>query len=89
MSFFMTARTYYQYDADGNQVARWIDNNSAGVVTAAHDTNITIYTWDNRNRLFGLTRRLPPTAADHPDRHLPIRRLQPLDRRNCDDVLRR
>ena len=40
-----TARTHYQYDADGNQIER------TNIATGA----ITLYTWDNRNRLVGVT----------------------------------
>ena len=42
----------YGYDAEGNRIARWVDNN--GVTEAspqAGDTSITTYSWDNRNRL--------------------------------------
>jgi RHS repeat-associated protein len=47
---------YYQYDADGNQIARWVDNNSGSESSPQpNDTNITIYTWDNRNRLTSVT----------------------------------
>jgi RHS repeat-associated protein len=47
---------YYQYDADGNQVARWVDNNSGSESSPQpNDTNITIYTWDNRDRLTSVT----------------------------------
>jgi RHS repeat-associated protein len=47
---------YYQYDADGNQVARWVDNNGVSESSPQpNDTDITIYTWDNRNRLTSVT----------------------------------
>ena len=48
----------YSYDADGNQTARWIATSTSPLETAAPaagDTDITIYTWDNRNRLTSVT----------------------------------
>ena len=44
----------YAYDADGNRTAKFIDNNHDGVLEAG-DTDITQYTWDNRNRLVEVT----------------------------------
>ena len=54
---FSSDGTYtYSYDAEGNQTARWV-NNSSGSETepSAGDTDITLYTWDNRNRLTSVT----------------------------------
>ncbi len=42
----------YQYDADGNQIARWV---GGGSLPQPGDSDITIYTWDNRNRLASVT----------------------------------
>lgn len=44
----------YQYDADGNVTARW-NSSVAEAQPSTGDTNITIYTWDNRNRLTAVT----------------------------------
>jgi RHS repeat-associated protein len=44
-----------QYDGEGNRIARWQDKN--GVAESSpqpNDTDITIYTWDNRDRLTGV-----------------------------------
>jgi len=43
----------YEYDAEGNRIARWVQNssNSGQTAPAAGDTDITLYTWDNRDRL--------------------------------------
>ena len=47
----------YSYDADGNQTARWIASTTSPLETqpGAGDTDITIYTWDNRDRLTSVT----------------------------------
>jgi RHS repeat-associated protein len=47
----------YSYDAEGNQTARWIASTTGTLETqpGANDTDITIYTWDNRNRLTSVT----------------------------------
>ena len=63
----------YQYDADGNQIER------TDIATGAE----TLYTWDNRNRLVSVTDE-NVRRPDHPDGHLPVRRRQPLDRRDRD-----
>jgi RHS repeat-associated protein len=42
----------YQYDGDGNRIARWVDNNNTTETSPqSGDTEITVYKWDNRNRL--------------------------------------
>jgi RHS repeat-associated protein len=48
---------HYQYDADGDQIARWVQSSGNAGLTApaSGDTNITIYTWDYRNRLTSVT----------------------------------
>ena len=48
----------YAYDADGKQTARWIaatNTNPPETQPGPDDTDITIYTWDNRNRLTSVT----------------------------------
>jgi fibronectin-binding autotransporter adhesin len=40
----------YEYDAEGNRVARYVDVDEDGVLDGG-DTDVTEYTWDNRNRL--------------------------------------
>ena len=42
------------YDGEGNRIARF-ENNDAGDTISSGDTNITIYTWDHRNRLTKVT----------------------------------
>jgi RHS repeat-associated protein len=44
----------YTYDAEGNRTAKFIDANADGVLSGG-DTDITLYTWDNRERLVGVT----------------------------------
>ena len=44
----------YTYDAEGNRTAKFIDTNADGVLDSG-DTSITIYGWDNRNRLVSVT----------------------------------
>ena len=47
---------YYQYDASGNRIARWVNNN--GVPEGSPqpgDTGITIYKWNNQNELTAVT----------------------------------
>ena len=46
----------YEYDAEGNRTARFVDNDSDGIVSSG-DTDITEYTWDHRNRLTGVVNR--------------------------------
>ena len=43
----------YSFDAEGNTTARWIASTTSPLETepGTGDTDITIYTWDNRNRL--------------------------------------
>jgi RHS repeat-associated protein len=47
----------YSFDAEGNRTARWIASTSDGLETqpGVGDTDITVYTWDNRNRLASVT----------------------------------
>jgi RHS repeat-associated protein len=40
----------YAYDAEGNRTAKFIDANHDGVLDAG-DTDVTEFTWDNRDRL--------------------------------------
>jgi RHS repeat-associated protein len=44
----------YTYDAEGNRTAKFIDTNADGVLDSG-DTSVTIYGWDNRNRLVSVT----------------------------------
>jgi RHS repeat-associated protein len=44
----------YTYDAEGNRTARFIDTNADGALDSG-DTSVTIYGWDNRNRLVSVT----------------------------------
>ncbi|MGA2616993.1 MAG: RHS repeat-associated core domain-containing protein [Thermoguttaceae bacterium] len=44
----------YAYDAEGNRTAKFIDSNHDGVLGVG-DTNVTVYAWDNRNRLASVT----------------------------------
>jgi len=48
---------HYQYDAEGNRVARWVQSpgNAGKTAPASGDTYITLYTWDNRDRLTSVT----------------------------------
>ena len=51
----MSDGTYtYAYDAEGNRTAKFVDTNHDGVLDSG-DTDITQYTWDNRNRLVEVT----------------------------------
>jgi len=45
------------YDAEGNRVARWVQSpgNAGKTAPASGDTNITLYAWDNRDRLTSVT----------------------------------
>ena len=47
----------YSYDGEGNQTARWVQApaNSGQTAPAAGDSDITTYTWDNRDRLTSVT----------------------------------
>ena len=46
----------YQYDNDGNRIAQWVDNNGVQESSPQEgDTNITIYTWDYRDRMTSVT----------------------------------
>jgi hypothetical protein len=46
----------YSYDGEGNQTARWVNQNGVSESSPQpNDTDITIYTWDNRNRLTSVT----------------------------------
>ena len=73
----------YAYDAEGNRIAKFIDANDDGVLDAG-DTSITQYTWDAGSDDGG------PQLCDlrgcrgkhaNPGRGLPLRRGEPLDRR--------
>ena len=48
---------HYQYDAEGNRIARWVQSpgNAGKPAPASGDTNITLYAWDNRDRLTSVT----------------------------------
>jgi RHS repeat-associated protein len=46
----------YQYDAEGNRTAKFIDNDGNWALSAG-DTDVTQYTWDHRNRLVGIAFR--------------------------------
>ena len=89
----------YQYDAEGNRIARWVPGgfNETAPGQNTGDTDITLYTWDNRNRLTSVT-----TYANYNDVHwhgqlqqpdarndgqLHLRRVQPLDRRDDHQLL--
>jgi RHS repeat-associated protein len=46
----------YQYDGEGNRIARWVSANGSGEAQPGpNDTDITIYGWDNRNRMTSAT----------------------------------
>jgi len=40
----------YDYDAEGNRVARYVDEDESETLNT-DDTDVTLYTWDHRNRL--------------------------------------
>ena len=44
----------YEYDSEGNRTARFVDVNQDSVLDAG-DTDVTAYSWDNRNRLIEVT----------------------------------
>ena len=44
-------RTKYKYDAEGNRTARWVASTSNETTPGTGDTDITVYSWDNRDRL--------------------------------------
>ena len=46
----------YQYDAEGNRTARFVDVDLDGQLSAG-DTDVTAYAWDYRNRLVEVTER--------------------------------
>ena len=54
----------YSYDGEGNQTARWIPGaaNETAPGQNSGDTDITIYTWDNRDRLTSVTHYADYTA---------------------------
>ena len=53
----------YQYDPNGNVIARWVDNNNvAENAPAANDTDITTYAWNNKCQL-SLVSHYPTYAA--------------------------
>ena len=47
----------YSYDGEGNQTARWVASSTSPLETqpGPNDTDITTYTWDNRDRLTSVT----------------------------------
>ena len=45
----------YEYDPEGNLIARWVASNTSETQPGPGDSSITIYTWDNRNRLTSVT----------------------------------
>ena len=47
----------YEYDADGNQIARWVQatSNAGQTAPASRRQRHHHYTWDNRNRLTSVT----------------------------------
>ena len=47
------ART--SYDAEGNRTPRWQSNSATETALSSGDTDITVYTWDNRDRLTSAT----------------------------------
>ena len=57
----------YNYDAEGNRTVRFVDNGSTPGELDSADTDVTRYTWDNRNRLEQVTHYAdgnPATASD-------------------------
>jgi RHS repeat-associated protein len=48
---------HYEYDAEGNQIARWVQStsNAGRTASAAGDTDVTLSTWDRRDRLTTVT----------------------------------
>jgi len=49
----------YEYDAEGNRIARWVQStanaNLGYTAPASGDTEVTFFTWDNRDRLTSVT----------------------------------
>ena len=45
----------YNYDNEGNRTARWVASGTNETQPGTGDTDITIYTWDNRDRLTAVT----------------------------------
>ena len=65
----------YQYDADGNCTAKYTSSNGWDPQIDSTATDITTYTWDNRNRLTAVTTYANYAACSHPahaisDHHL-------------------
>ena len=56
---------HYTYDGEGNRTARyvWTDSNHNGNVDAGETSDITTYSWDNRNRLTEVKHRQTETSA--------------------------
>ena len=48
---------HYEYDAEGNEIARWVQStsNAGRTAPAAGDTNVTLSAWDRRDRLTTVT----------------------------------
>ena len=43
------------YGAEGNRTARWQSESADETALSSGDTDITIYTWDNRDRMTSAT----------------------------------
>jgi RHS repeat-associated protein len=52
----------YLYDEEGNQIARFVDNDESGSITTG-DASITQYDWDHRNRLIRVTDKSSPVLT--------------------------
>ena len=52
----------YSYDGEGNRTARWVASGAGETQPGAGDSEITTYTWDNRNRLTAVTHYASYTA---------------------------
>ena len=63
---------HYQYDAEGNRIARWVQSpgNAGKPAPASGDTNITLYAWDNRDRLTSVTQYATTAAARRRRSHI-------------------
>ena len=44
-----------KYDLDGNVILRWQASGSGETQPGTGDTDISVYAWDNRNRLTSVT----------------------------------
>ena len=59
---------HYSYDAEGNRTARWTSSDATETAIASGDTDITVYTWDNRDRMTSATTMRPTPSSAAPRR---------------------